>query len=53
MYASRTRIFFPEQECDPVTVLVWINLILLMKKSCSVHITVFEIVVYRNDDNWI
>ena len=23
--------FFPEQECDPVTVLVWINLILLLR----------------------
>ena len=23
------------------------------KKSCSVHMTVFEIVVHRNVDNWI
>ena len=27
--------------------------ILLLNKSCTVHMTVFEIVVYRNDDNWI
>ena len=53
MYARRTRIFFSEQECDPVTVLVSIHLALLLRKSCSVHMTVFEIVTHRNVDNWI
>ena len=41
-------------ECDPVTVLVSVNLTLLLRKSCSVtsvHMTVFEIVVHRNVDN--
>ena len=49
MYARRTRIFFPEQECDPVTVLVCIYLTLLQRKSCSVHMTVFKIVVHQLD----
>ena len=47
-------VFFSEQECDPVTVLVSVNLTLLLRKSCSVtsvHMTVFEIVVHRNVDN--
>ena len=39
--------FFLEQECNPVTVLVSINLTLLLRKWCSVHITVFEIVIHR------
>ena len=43
---------FSEQECDLVTVLVLINLTLLLRKSCSVHMTVFEIVAHRNVDNW-
>ena len=47
MYARRTRIFFPEQECDPVTVLVCINLTLLLRKPCSVHMTVFKILVHQ------
>ena len=34
-------VVFPEHESDPVTVLVWINLTLLLKKSCIVHMTVF------------
>ena len=45
MYAMRTCSFFPEQECSTVSVLVCINLTLLPKKSCNVHMTVFEIVV--------
>ena len=40
------RVFFPEQECDPVTVLVCINLTLQLRTSCSVHMTMFEIVVH-------
>ena len=47
------RVVFPEQECDPVTVLVSINVILLLRNLCSVHMTVFEIVVNHNVDNWI
>ena len=47
------HVVFPEQESDPVTVLVWINLTLLLRKSCSVHMPVCEIVVHRNVDNWI
>ena len=53
MYVRRTRSFFPEQECNPVTELVSKNLTLLPRKSCSVHMTVFEIVVHRNVENWI
>ena len=53
MYARRTRSFFPGQERDPVTVLVCINfrinLTLLQKKMCSVHMTVLEIVVHHLD----
>ena len=40
--------FFPEQESDPVTaMLVSINQTLLQRKSCSVHMTAFEIVIHR------
>ena len=52
MYERSTRSFFPEQKCDPVT-----HMILHSKynftttKSCSVHMTVFEIVVYQLDTN--
>ena len=51
MYARRTRCFFPEQECDPVTVLLFINLTLPQYKSGSVHVhmTVFKIVVHQLD----
>ena len=52
IHARRTRIF-SEQECDPVTVLVCIKLTLLMRKSCNVHMTEFEIIVHHNVDNWI
>ena len=52
MCARRTRIFSREK-CDPATVIVRINLTLLLRKSCSVHMTVFEIVVHYNVDNWI
>ena len=48
MYARRTRIF-SEKECDPVTVLVCINLTLRQRKSCSVYMTWFEIVVHQMD----
>ena len=41
-----------EQECDQVTELLWINLTLLLRKSCSVHMTVFEIVAHSNVNNW-
>ena len=41
--------FFSEQERDPVTVLEYINLTLLQRKSCSVQMTVFEIVVHQLD----
>ena len=47
MYAS-VRVVFPEQECDPVSVHVCINLTLLLRKSCNIDMTVFEIVVHRN-----
>ena len=47
------RVVFPEQEYEPVTVLVGVHLILLLRKSCSVHMLVFEIVVHRNVDNCI
>ena len=30
-----------------------INLTLLLRQSCSVHMTVFEIVTHRNVDIWI
>ena len=46
-------VVFPEKEFDPVTVLVSINLTLILRKSFSVHMTVFEIVVHHNVDNWI
>ena len=45
-------VFFPEQECNLVTVLVWINLALLLERLCKVHMRVFEIVAHRNVDNW-
>ena len=49
MYARHKRSFFPEQECDPVTVLICtcIILTLLQRKSYSVHMIVFEIVVHQ------
>ena len=50
MHARRKRIFFQEQECNLVTVLV--NLALLQKKMCKVHMRAFEIVAHRNVDNW-
>ena len=46
------RVFFLEQECNLVTVLVRINLALLPKKKCKVHMRAFEIVAHRNVDNW-
>ena len=45
-------VVFSEQECDLVVMLVWIN-VRLLTKLYSVHMTVFEIVVHRNVDNWI
>ena len=35
------------------TVLVYINLTLQLKKSCSAHLTMFEIVARHNVVNWI
>ena len=52
MHARSTRIFFPWQECNLDTVLVRLNLVLLLKKMCKVHLRVFEIVAHRNVDNW-
>ena len=52
MDAKRTSNIFPKQESNPVTVFVRINLNLLLRKSCSVHMTLFEIVGHRNVDNW-
>ena len=51
MHARRASIFFPEQECNLIPVLVWLNLTLLLKKMCKMHIRVFEIVAHRNVDN--
>ena len=42
---------FPVQECNLVAVLVWLNLALLLKKLCKVHMKVFEIVAHHNVDN--
>ena len=44
------RVVFSEQECDLIVMLVRTN---LLTKLCSIHMTVFEIVVHRNDDTWI
>ena len=47
MYARRTRSFFQNKNArmnKPN---------FTTEKSCSVHMTVFEIVVHRNVDNWI
>ena len=41
----RMVVVFSEQECDLVTVLEWINQILLLKKPYSVHMRVFEILL--------
>ena len=49
MYQQDVRVVFSKQECDPVAVLVCINLTLLQRKWCSVHMTVFEIVVQQLD----
>ena len=48
MYARQTRIF-SRAEYDSVTLLVCINLTLLERKSCSVHMTVLENVVHQLD----
>ena len=45
------RVVFSEQECDLVVVTT--DKIEKLKKLCSVHMTVFEIVVHRNVNNWI
>ena len=52
MHVRRTRILFPEQECNLVTVLVGLNLVLLLKEVSKVHMRVFEIVAHHNVDNW-
>ena len=41
--------FFPEQECNLVTVT---KSSLVTEKMCKVHMSVFEIVAHRNVDNW-
>ena len=46
------RVFFPEQECNLVTVLAGLNLALLLEQLCKVHTRVFEIVAHCNVDNW-
>ena len=48
-YTRGVRVVFPEQNYDPITVLVCINLTLPQRKSCSVHMTVFEIVAEQLD----
>ena len=51
MHARRTRIFFPEQECNLVDLtakLLGLNLALILGKLCKVHTRVFEIVAHRN-----
>ena len=54
MHARRTRIFFPEQECNLVTVLNCMtkSSFVTEKKMCKVHMRAFEIVAHRNVDNW-
>ena len=52
MHARRTRIFFPDQECNPVTASACLNLAFILEKLCKVHMRVFEIVAHRNVDNW-
>ena len=42
------RVFFPEQECNLVTVLVGLNLTLILEQLCKVQTRVFEIVAHRN-----
>ena len=46
------RVFFPEQECILVAVLVWLNLALILEQLCKVHMRVFEIVAHSSVDNW-
>ena len=45
MHARRTRIFFPEQECNLVTVIVWLNLVLILGKLCKVHMRMFKLLL--------
>ena len=42
-------VLFSEKECNLVTVHVCINLTLPQRKSCSVHMRVFEFVVQQLD----
>ena len=42
MHARRTHIFFPEQECNLVRVLVYLNLALLLEKMCKVRMRMFD-----------
>ena len=53
MHARRTRIFFPEQVCNLVTVLVRLKSSFVTEsKMCKLHMRVFEIVAHRNVDYW-
>ena len=49
MYARRTQLFFRARTLSSNTMPVCINLTLLQRKSCVVHMTVFEIVVHQLD----
>ena len=51
MHGRRTRILFPEQECNLVTTRMTKSSF-VTKKMCKVHMGVFEIVAHRNVDNW-
>ena len=53
MYARRTRIFIQSKNEIQYNSARINKSNLLLRKSCSVHMTVFEIVVLRNVDNWI
>ena len=50
MYARRTRILSRARMRSSNSARMNKS---LLGKLCSVHMTVFEIVVYRTDDNWI
>ena len=55
MHARRTRIFFPEQVCNLVTVLyncMTKSSFVTENKMCKLHMRVFEIVAHRNVDYW-
>ena len=53
MYAKRTRSFFVTARMQFSNSVRMKKITLLLRKSCSVHMTVFEIVAHCNVDNWI